>query len=103
MSAKSLLTLWLLLSAVAMSAAAQAGTEFSDNRYWPSQAAPSAHIAGRHQNEQSYALATGRATRPQVGTKVDSDAVRPAPINDGEYVWRYQGGPKYPMTRTRKK
>lgn len=104
MLSKPILTLWLLLSTVGISVTAQAGTELSDKRYWPSQVAPSAHNAGRPQNEQSYALATGRATpRPQAGTKVDSRAVGPAPISDGEYVWRYQGGPKYPMTRTRKK
>lgn len=103
MSAKPPLTLWLLLSTVAISAAAQAGTEFSDKRYWPNQAAPSAYNAGRPQNELNYALATGRATpRPQTGTEVDSGAVGPAPISDGKCVWRYQGGPKYPMTCTRK-
>lgn len=104
MSAKPLLTLWLLLSTVAISATAQAGTGIWDKRDWPGQVAPSVYNAGRPENELSYALATGRATPgPQAGTKVDSGTVGPAPISDGKCVWRYQGGPKYPMTCTRKK
>ena len=104
MSTERRLTISLLLPIVAISAAAQAGTTISGNRYWPSEVRPSTYRAGHSQSDLSYALASGRATpRPQAATKVGSHAAAPTPIGGGRCVWRYQGGPKSPMTCARER
>lgn len=82
---KHLLTISLLLPLVAISATAYAGSTITDKSYWPNEARPSAYRAVGSQNELSSAFASDRMTpRFQAAPKVD----------EGRYVWRYQGGPK---------
>jgi hypothetical protein len=68
MSTKYLLAISLALPVFAMSASAYAGATISDKRYWPSEARPSAYVAG---GPQSPVYAWGQpAPQPQFSRKV---------------------------------
>ncbi len=102
MLTKHFLTISLLLPLVAISATAHAGSTITDKSYWPNEARPSAYNAGRSQSDLASAFAFDRRKpRSQIAPKVSSQAA--ATVQSGGYVWRYQGGPKSPMIRTRGK
>lgn len=84
---RHILTISLLLPFVAISATAQAGATISDKRYWPSEVGPGAYRAGASQTQFGSAFAWGvpRSVAPRA--------------REGGYGWRYQGGPKSPITR----
>jgi hypothetical protein len=80
MSTKHLLTI-SLLSLVAISATAQAGSTITDKNYWPNEARQSAPIRA---GSQSDVYAYGRAP----------SRLEPAIVNSGGSAPHYQGGPK---------
>ena len=92
MSTERLLTISLLLPLVTISAAAHAGSTITDKSYWPSEARQSAqHRTGGSQSDRSSAFAYDRTTF----------RVQSAPnTTEGTSAWRYQGGPKFQMTRS---
>jgi hypothetical protein len=83
---KHLLKISLLLSLMAVSATAYAGSTITDKSYWPGEARQSAQAGtGNSQSDLNSALA------------YDRPASRSEPVtvtNEGESTWRYQGGPK---------
>jgi hypothetical protein len=85
MSRKHLLTI-SMLSLLAMSTVAHAGTTISDKRYWPNVARASATKAGDLSNALNSATVP-RLTAPQFEPATS--------VNDGgSPLGRYQGGPK---------
>ena len=69
MSTKYLLAISLALPVFAMSASAYAGATISDKRYWPSEARPSAYVAGGPQSPV-YAWGQPAPQQPQLPRKV---------------------------------
>ena len=86
MSKKHLLKISLLLSLMAMSTTAYAGSTITDKSYWPSEARQSAQArTGSSQGDLNSAFAYDRAALPS----------QPAIVAIGrESFPRYQGGPK---------
>lgn len=84
MSRKHLLTI-SMLSLMAMSAVAHAGTTISDKRYWPNEARPSANASGLNSALNSALVPSFNAPRSQPATSVSGG---------GSPLGRYQGGPK---------
>jgi hypothetical protein len=83
MSTKYLLMISLLLSLVAISATAQAGSTITDKSYWPNEARWSTPIGAVSQSGPYSAFAYDRAAR------------RMAPVTASDRSeFRYQGGPK---------
>lgn len=83
MSRKYLLTI-SMLSRVAMSAVAHAGTTISDKRYWPNEARSSASAGGLTDSLNSASAYNWIAPRAQPATS----------MTGGSPLGRYQGGPK---------
>jgi hypothetical protein len=81
----------MLLLLVAVSSNAYAGATISDKRYWPSEARQGAYRPSVPQGGWSSAFASAPRT-PGFFLRL------PAPEASSR-VWRYQGGPKSPMTR----
>ncbi|MDI1265487.1 MAG: hypothetical protein PS018_19755 [bacterium] len=81
---KKLLTISFLLSLMAASAAAHAGSTITDKSYWPNEARQSVQ-ARTGQGDPNAAFAYDR-TPSHLQTAPNS--------NDGGSAWRYQGGPK---------
>jgi hypothetical protein len=74
-----------MLSVMAMSAVAHAGTTISDKGYWPNEVGPSAYKAGGLTDSQNSASSYDWiAPRAQPATSVTG----------GSPLGRYQGGPK---------
>jgi hypothetical protein len=73
-----------MLSLLAMSAAAHAGTTISDNRYWPNEARANAYAAGFTDTLSSDSAYNWIAPQAQPATSVSG----------GSPLGRYQGGPK---------
>jgi hypothetical protein len=84
MLTKHLLTMSLLVSFVAISATAQAGSTISDKSYWPSEARRSAPFGIGARADVNSAFAYDRTT----------SAVVPATVAAAGSAPRYQGGPK---------
>jgi hypothetical protein len=90
MLAKRLLKISLLLPLVAISATAHAGSTITDKSYWPSEARQSAQIGTVGSPGDVYSAFA--YDRP-------ASSLQPAAnTNDGGSAWRYQGGPKSPLT-----
>lgn len=87
MSKQTVSAMVLLLALMAVSATAYAGATISDKRYWPSEARQGAHVS---QGGWSSAFASS-AGPTRLFVAPASEASR--------RVWRYQGGPKSPMTQ----
>lgn len=85
MSKQTVSAMVLLLAL--MAATAYAGATISDKRYWPSEARQGAHVS-----QGGWSSAFASSARP---TRL---FVAPAP-EASRRVWRYQGGPKSPMTQ----
>lgn len=90
MSKQTVGAMLLLLLLVAVSSNAYAGATISDKRYWPSEARQGAYGLSVSQGGWSSAFASAPRT--------PGFFVAPAPEASSR-VWRYQGGPKSPMTR----
>jgi hypothetical protein len=90
MLTKRLLTISLLLPLVAISATAHAGSTITDKSYWPSEARQSAQIGtvGSPGDVYSAFAYDGPLSSLQPA----------ANTNDDGSGWRYQGGPKSPVT-----
>ena len=90
MLTKRLVTISLLLPLVAISATAHAASTITDKSYWPSEARQSAQIGtvGSRRNVYSAFAYDGPVSSLQPA----------ANTNDDGSAWRYQGGPKSPMT-----
>ena len=84
MQAKHLLTLSLLMSLMAISATAQAGSTISDRSYWPSEARRSTPPRAEQQHGVDSAFAYDRTPSTQ----------QPVIINGEAWSRPYQGGPK---------
>lgn len=69
MSTKYLLAISLALPVFAMSVSAYAGATISDKRYWPSEARPTAYVAGGPQSPV-YAWGQPAPQQPQISRKV---------------------------------
>ncbi len=87
MSKQTVSAMVLLLALMAVSATAYAGATISDKRYWPSEARQGGHVS--QGGWGSVFASTARPTR---------QFVAPAP-EASRRVWRYQWGPKSPMTQ----
>ena len=83
MSRKHLLTI-SMLSLMAMSAAAEAGTTISDARYWPNETRPSTHVVGPTDSLNPASAYNSIAPQAQPATS----------FSGGSPLGRYQGGPK---------
>jgi hypothetical protein len=83
MSRKYLLTI-SMLSLVAMSGAAHAGTTISDKRYWPNEARASAYASAP---SDAFNLAV-------LPSRIVPRAVPATSMIGGSPLGRYQGGPK---------
>ena len=89
MSKQTVGAMFLLLPLVVVSSSAYAGATISDKRYWPSEAKAGAYGPSVPQGGWSSAFASAPRT--------PGFFVAPAPEASSR-VWRYQGGPKSPMT-----
>ena len=87
---KHLLKISLLLPLMAISATAYAGSTIKGKSYWPSEARQSAQIGtvGFPGNVYSAFAYDGPVSSLQPA----------ANTNDDGSAWRYQGGPKSPLT-----
>jgi hypothetical protein len=84
MQTKHLLTMSLVMSLVAVSATARAGSTISDRSYWPSEARQSTPFRSELQPAVASAFAYDRTTL----------TLQPAIINGEGSSRPYQGGPK---------
>jgi hypothetical protein len=83
---KHLFTISLLLSSLALSATAQAGSTISDKSYWPSEARPTAEARTiASPSDANASLAYNRA---------ESRLLSPVGRSEAVSALRYQGGPK---------
>jgi hypothetical protein len=83
MSRKHLLTI-SMLSLMAMSAVAHAGTTISDKRYWPNEARASSSTGGLTESRNAASAYNWIAPQAQPATS----------FSGGSPLGRYQGGPK---------